>query len=54
MQKSGAAFRGNRSELAADGQSARPSFVAHEMMQSQLQDFGAILVGFAERVQFGE
>src|SRR5438477_1943352 len=43
MKKSGAAKWRDLAKLAADRQSTHPFFLPHQMIKSQLQNFGAIL-----------
>ncbi len=43
MEKSGAAVWRDLAKLPADCQSARPSFLPHQMMETQLEDFRLIL-----------
>src|SRR5438105_3610089 len=51
MQKSRAGLRGGSAKAAANSQGARPLFLAHQVMETQLQDFWAMLESILDRIQ---
>src|SRR5947207_11438518 len=53
MQESRAALRRNATELVTHSQCFRPSFVAHQIMQSEMQHFWTVLESVIDSVQFG-
>ena len=52
VQKASAVLRGNAAKFPADGQGARPAFSTHQMMQTELQDFGPVLGSHIDGVEF--
>src|SRR5439155_7809778 len=50
VQKSRAGLGGSAAKAAANSQGARPLFLAHQVMQAQLQDFRAMLVFILDRI----
>jgi hypothetical protein len=51
VEEAGAILRGNATKFPADGQGARPAFSTHQMMQSELQDFGPVLGSHIDGVE---
>jgi len=51
MQKSSAGLRGGAAKTAANSQGARPMLLTHQVMQTQLQDFRAMLEFIVDRIQ---
>src|SRR5207253_11419984 len=54
VQISGARLGGSAAKAAANGQSARPLLLSHQVMQTQLQDFWAMLEFILDRIQLRE
>jgi hypothetical protein len=52
MQKPRAGFGRSTAKAAANGQGARPLFLAHQVVQTQLQNFRAMLEFIIDRIQF--
>src|SRR5438477_11424700 len=50
MQKSGAGFGRSTAKPAANSQGARPMLLTHQVMQTQLQDFRAMLEFIVDRI----
>src|SRR5437588_9179231 len=51
VQKSGAGFGRGAAKTSANSQGARPLFLSHQVMQTQLQDFRAMLEFILDRIQ---
>src|SRR5438105_8200667 len=52
VQKPRASFGRSTAKATANGQGARPMLLAHQVMQTQLQDFRAMLEFIVDRIQF--
>src|SRR5438067_13628989 len=52
VQTPRASFGRSTAKAAANGQGARPMLLAHQVMQTQLQDFRAMLEFIVDRIQF--
>lgn len=53
VKETGAALRSDSAKLSADLVSAAPAFALHEMMQTQMQNFWAILQPRLDCLQLG-
>jgi hypothetical protein len=51
VQKPRAGLRGGAAKTAANSQGARPLFLAHQVVQTQLQNFRPMLVFIVDRIQ---
>src|ERR1700748_1539674 len=54
VEKSGSGIGCDAAKPLADAESERPFLFPHQMMKAKLKDFGAILMAFINRVEFGE
>jgi hypothetical protein len=54
VKKTGAGIGRDTTKFLAHAQGKHPLFFAHQMMQAQLKDFGAVLIPLIDRVELGE
>src|SRR3954470_11441732 len=54
MKKTRADIGGDPAELLADAEGEGPSFLAHQMMEPKLEDFGPVLVALIDSIELGE
>src|SRR2546421_10770764 len=54
VKKSSSGIGRDAAEFLADAEGERPFLFPHEMMETKLKDFGAVLMAFVDRIKFGE